>query len=240
MNASERLSDYDHPLIRTKVEEVTADSITPTDSLESIFHFVRDEIQFGFPAKWDEVKASETLQYGMGQCNTKATLFLALCRASGIPARIHAGLISIEIMRGVFPSFAFPFLPSAGGHSWMEIQLDDEWKPMDSYINDRLFYEGALLRLRESGKTTAFSVSHAKGPSSCEFNFGEKGFVQMGAVVEDHGAWDDYSEYMSSDSYVRMNRVQLASYPLVALMANRTIGRIRTGISARSSHPTAR
>lgn len=239
MNASGRLSDYDHPLIQTKVEEISAGSSTPTESLKSIFDFVRDEIRFGFPAKWDEVKASETLQHGMGQCNTKATLFLALCRASGIPARIHTGLISIEIMRRVFASFAFPFLPSAGGHSWMEIQFDDEWKPIDSYINDRPFYEGALQKLRESGKTTAFSVSHAKGPSSCEFNFGEKGFVQMGAVVEDHGTWDDYSEYMSSDNYIRMNRIQLASYPLLALMSNRIIGRIRTGISARTSPPTA-
>ena len=227
MNASGRLSDHNHPLIQAKAEELTADNTTHTDSLENIFYFVRDGIPFGFPPKWDAVKASETIQYGMGYCNTKATLLLALCRASGIPARIHTGLIGIEIMRGIFPSIAFPFLPSAGGHSWSEIQIDDEWKPIDSYINDKPFYDGALPRLGESGKTAGFSISHAKGSSSCEFNFGEKGFVHMGAVVEDHGTWDDYSEYMSSDDYFRMNRVQLASYPWVARMSNRNIRRIR-------------
>jgi hypothetical protein len=64
-----------------------------------------------------------------------------------------------------------------------------------------------LQRLQESGKTTAFSISQAKGASSCEFNFGEQGFVHMGAVVEDHGAWQDYSEYMFSEKYSSMNRM---------------------------------
>jgi hypothetical protein len=227
MDASERLSDYDHPLVQAKAEELTADSLTRTDCLENIFYFVRDGIRFGFPPKWDAVKASETIQYGIGYCNTKATLLLALCRAAGIPVRIHAGLIGIEIMRGVFPSIVFPFLPTAGGHSWSEIRIDDEWKAIDSYINDKRFYDGALQRLRESAKTNGFSISHAKGPSSCEFNFGEKGFVHMGAVVEDHGIWDDYSEYMSSDDYFGMNRVQLACFSWVAKTSNRNIERIR-------------
>ncbi len=227
MNTARMLSDYDHPAIQAKANELTSDKLTLLDKVESLFGCVRDEIRFGFPPKWDEVKASETLQYKMGYCNTKATLFLALCRATGIAARLHTGLIDIEIMRGIFPSFAFPFLPSAGGHTWMEIEIDGEWKPMDSYINDKAFYEGALKRLQESGKTTAFSISHAKGESSCEFNFGEKGFVHMGAVVEDHGTWDDYSEYISSDKYSRMNRMQLMSYPLMASISNRSIEKIR-------------
>jgi hypothetical protein len=227
MHASKRLSDHDHPLVQAKAEELAADASDRTEVLKSFFHFVRDGIRFGFPPKWDAVKASETIQYGIGYCNTKATLLLALCRASGIPARLHAGLISIEIMRGVFPSLVFPFLPRAGGHSWSEIQIDDEWKPIDSYINDKPFYEGALRRLRESAKTNGFSISEAKGPSSCEFNFGEKGFVQMGAVVEDNGTWDDYSDYMSSDDYFGMNSVQSACFSWVAKTSNRNIERIR-------------
>jgi hypothetical protein len=224
---TEMLSDFDHPAVQSRAKELTSGRPTLLDKTESLFGFVRDEIRLGFPPKWDEVRASETLQYEMGYCNTKATLFLALCKAAGIPARIHTGLIDIEIMRGIFPPFAFPFLPSAGGHTWMEIEIAGEWMPMDSYINDRDFYQGAVKRLQTSGKTTAFSISHAKGPSSCEFNFGEKGFVQMGAVVEDHGTWHDYSEYMSSEKYSSMNRMQLMAYPLIAWLSNRNIERIR-------------
>ena len=227
MHTNGMLSDFEHPLIRSKVEQLTINKIKSLDKIESFFYFLRDEIKFGFPKKWDEVKASETLQYGVGYCNTKATLFLALCKAADIPARIHTGLIDIEIMRGVFPSFAFPFLPSSGGHSWMEIDIENEWKSIDSYINDRPFYEGALKRLHKSSKPTGFSISLAKGESSCEFNFGEKGFVHMGAILEEHGTWDDYSEYMSSEKYSSMNRVQLMAYPLIAAISNRNIERFR-------------
>ena len=86
MKTDRKLSDYDHPSIRTKAEELTKNKIDRTDKIESLFYFVRDEIKFGFPKKWDEIKASETLQYGKGYCNTKATLLQALCKAADIPA----------------------------------------------------------------------------------------------------------------------------------------------------------
>ena len=105
--------------------------------------------------------------------------------------------------------------------------MEGEWKPLDSYINDRHFYKGALQRLRERRGIAGFSIYEAEGGSSCDFNFGEIGFVQMGAVLEDHGVWNDYSDYLSSQKYSGMNRVQLTLYPLIAWMSNRNIEKIR-------------
>jgi hypothetical protein len=173
------------------------------------------------------VRASETLGYGIGYCTTKATLLLALCKAAGIPARVHAGLISLEIMRGIFPAFAFRFLPDAGGHVWLEAEIDGAWRPLDTYINDRPFYAGALARLEASGRATGFSLSRAQGPTSCAFNFGEEGFVHMGAVVDDHGVWDDVADYLTSPRYRRMKRLERMAYPSLARMANRAIEGIR-------------
>jgi len=197
------------------------------DQLEAIFDFVRDEIIFGFPPKWDQVKASETLEYQVGYCNTKATLFHALCWSAGIRSRVHAALIDVNIMRGIFPGFAFPFVPKTVGHSWTEIKIDGEWKPIDSYINDEIFYQKAKKRLLKSQRVTGYSISEARGASSCEFNFGEKGFMQMGAVIEDHGPWEDYSVYMASDKYPAMNSLLLTLYPLIATYCNRTVAGIR-------------
>jgi hypothetical protein len=197
------------------------------EKIESIFYFVRDEIRFGFTPRWDEVKASEIMDYGLGYCNTKATLFLALCQASGIQARVHFGLIDIRIMRGILPSYAFPIMPKVGGHSWIEVQLENQWKSIDSYINDKLFYERAVRRLKESGYAFGYSVSFIEGKSSCEFNFGEKGFVHMGAVVEDHGVWEDPADYFASDKYTRFNALQLLGYPMLAMLSNRRIKGIR-------------
>jgi hypothetical protein len=233
------LADDDHPAVQARARELTAGRREPRDQLEGLFHFVRDGILFGFPPRWDAVRASETLQYGIGYCTTKATLFLALCRAAGIPARVHAGLISLEIMRGVFPAFAFRFLPHEGGHVWLEVELDGAWRPFDAYINDRRFYEGALARLEASCRATGFSLSRAKGPTSCAFDFGEEGFVHMGAVVDDHGVWDDVADYLASPRYRRMRPAERAAYPLLARMANRAIEGIRRSAPADAPRPAA-
>jgi hypothetical protein len=227
MANDQALSDSAHPAVRARAVELTEGRPTTLAKAEAIFDFVQNGIRFGFPPTWDRVRASESLGLGIGYCNTKATLFHALCRAAGVPSRIHTGLIDLAIMRGIFPPFVFPFLPAAGGHAWMEIQIDGDWKSIDTYINDRTFYQGGLRRLHTSGQATAFSISEAGGPSSCEFNFGEAGFLHMGAVREDHGTWDDFSVYMASDRYVPMKRWQLAVYPTLAKLSNRNIREIR-------------
>jgi hypothetical protein len=227
MKTKTRLSDFDQAVIQNKAAELTFGKHTPLEKIESIFHFVRDGIRFGFTPKWDEVKASEVMSSGLGYCNTKATLFLALCQASGIPARVHFGLIDIRIMRGILPSFAFPFMPKVGGHSWIDVHLEGRWKHIDSYINDQVFYDRARKRLEASGHPFGYSVSFIEGKSSCEFNFGEKGFVHMGAVVEDHGVWEDSAYYFASDKYLRFNAIQKMGYPMIAVLANRNVERIR-------------
>ena len=163
MEYSDLLSDYKHPIVTEKAANLTSGLTSDIEKLESIFHFVRDGIEFGFPPTWDRVKASEVIESGIGYCNTKATLLIALCRASGMSARAHCGLISIEIMRGVFPSFSFPFLPETGGHTWCEVQIDNHWRPIDSYINDQSFYKAALQCLTESGRTLGYSISFIEG-----------------------------------------------------------------------------
>ncbi len=231
MNSKQRLADCDHLAVREKAYELTQGKPTPMDKLESIFYFVRDGIPFGFPPKWDEVKASETLSYGLGYCNTKISLFLALCQNSGIPTRAHFGLLDLRCMRGVFPAYLFPFLPKAGGHAWIEVQLEGQWKPMDSYISDQAFYDGALKRLKASGLPLGYAVATENGKSSCEFNFGEKGCIFMGAIVEDHGVWEDAGEYYASKKYVGLNAMQKMAYPMLAASTNHNVKRIRLGLA---------
>jgi len=222
------LSDFRHPVVQAKAAELTRQKTTQLDKLQSIFVYIRDEIKFGFPPKWDKVKASETIEYGIGYCNTKATLFAALCKSSELPARIHYGLIDFQIMKGIIPSFAFMFLPAKGSHSWIDLQIDGEWKQMDSYVTDKLFYDKALKKLQNDRRSLGYGLCIADGKSSCEFNFGEMGFAQFGAVVEDHGVWDDASEYFATAKYTKMSAFQSMAYPMLAGVANRSIRKIRS------------
>ena len=223
MDAEMKLSDRDHPLVQSKARELIRPGASREENLKSIFLYIRDEIRFGFPPKWDRVKASETIGYGIGYCNTKATLFNAFCKIAGIPSRIHTGLIDLNIMRGIFPRYAFALMPDAGGHSWIEVEINGDWKPVDSYINDVPLYNASSKLLLSVGIKTGYSVSLAKGPTSCEFNFGEKGFVHMGAVVKDHGIWDDFSDYMASDKYLALSGFKLKVFQSFTRPGNRNI-----------------
>jgi hypothetical protein len=222
-----KLSDVEHPLVQAKARELINPGARREENLKSIFMYIRDEIRFGFPPKWDKVMASETIGYGIGYCNTKATLFNALCKVAEIPSRIHSGLIDLSIMSGIFPSYAFPLLPYAGGHSWIEVEIDGNWRSIDSYINDVPLYNAALKSLLSSGKKNGYSLSLAKGPTSCEFNFGERGFVQMGAVVKDHGIWDDFSDYMASDKYLLLSGFKLKVFQSFTRTGNRNLMKLR-------------
>lgn len=228
MISIEKLSDYNHPLVISKADELTREKKSQLEKVKSIFYFIRDDIQFGFPPTWDTVKASETLSQGLGYCNTKATLFKALCKVADIPCRIHTALIDIRIMRGIIPKMVFPFLPDKGSHSWIEVKIDDKWNSIDSYINDRRLYDGALKKLARSGMTTAFSISRSDGNSSCAFNFGEQGYVHMGAVSDDHGIWDDFSEYMQTKDYQGLDTIQRFFFPILAWQMNRNVQKLRT------------
>ncbi len=228
-----RLSDFDHPLITKRLNELTTDDKSEWGNIEALFDFVRDGIPFAFPMKfsdWDVVRASDVVTSGFGYCNTKATLLVALCRASGIPARVHYGLIDVRIMRGIFPSFAFPFLPASGPHSWTEVEIDGQWKSVDSYINDETLFRASRRRLQSMEQSLGYSLACADGRCSCEFNFGDRGFVHMGAVVEDHGVWDDASQYFESEKYVRFSAIQRLFYPVIAVVSNRNIRRLRASL----------
>jgi hypothetical protein len=227
MDATHLLSDFDNPTVANLYTSLTTDKGTPAEKVESLFYYVRDQIKFGFPPTWDVVTAFESIYHKMGYCNTKATLFVALCRAVCIPARVHFALIDIQIMHGILPAFVFPLMPKVGGHSWSEVQLDGDWKPIDSYIDDKPFYEQAVKQLKKSGLPFGYSVSYKDGKSSCEFNFGEKGFVHMGAVREDHGVWEDASEYFATDKYPHFTSFQKMALPMLLKLSNRNVVHIR-------------
>jgi transglutaminase-like putative cysteine protease len=136
----ERLADDHHPLVRETAQRLTHGKGTDREKLEGLFFYVRDEIKFGFPLSGDLTPAPATIQLKIGQCNTKGTLFLVLCKVVGIPARIHFSLIDKQIQRGLFPLLMYRLLPPFLSHSWVEIEVGGCWRRIDSYINDRDFY----------------------------------------------------------------------------------------------------
>ena len=155
---------------------MTGNTNTVLEKLDRLFHYVRDDIKFGFTQDGDLMKASTTIRLGKGQCNTKGTLLLALSKAVGIPARIHFSLIKKEIQRGLFTGLGYKLMPLLLSHSWIEVEVDGKWRSIHSYINDEEYYMAAKSELKKKRWDTGYSVSCPSGECSCDFNVDQEVF----------------------------------------------------------------
>lgn len=74
-----------HPLVRDLAREVGTPIPHPWHKAEAIFHWVRTHIQ-GRIQNYTNVATA--LKKRVGDCEERAAVFVALCRANGIPARL--------------------------------------------------------------------------------------------------------------------------------------------------------
>lgn len=223
-----RLADYDNPAVIRKAQILTRGDATPEEKIASMFYYVRDDIKFQFPDEGDLVEASLTIKHGYGQCNNKTILFLALCKALDIEARIHFSLIDKEIQRGLFKGLFYWILPQKLSHCWLEVKRNDNWFKIDSYINDMEYYIAAKKQLEKEGWDTGYSVASSKNESSAELDLDKEQFVQMDAVTDDHGVYEEPMDYYKTPKYKnRPNAVTLFVYRLLIGGVNNRVKRMR-------------
>lgn len=227
MKQLDRLADSDHPKIREIAYQLTEGAWADDEKVRSLFYFVRDEIRFGFPSRLFDLKASEVLEEKMGACISKTILFKALLDAAGVGARFHFGTIDLEVFRGIVPGYMRWVFPKTVAHAWLEVMLFGEWKAMDSFIFDKPYFKGARNKLTDEGLDRGYGLACHHNQCSCAFHFGERGFVQMHAVVEDLGAWEDAMDFYGSGFFEEMDPRVEALYPKMAALVNRRIRKIR-------------
>jgi len=132
------LCDSDSQKIRKKARKIIKDAKTPKEAAIKIFYFVRDHILFAMDNF--DVKASETLERGVGQYVTKTNLQVALLRAMGIPARYHLAVLSKDCLKGLIPEFAYRNAPEKlWWHPWCECFLSGRWVSCDSLLDKKLY-----------------------------------------------------------------------------------------------------
>lgn len=103
----------DSPEIQDKLQEIGADSGSALERLERIFDYTAGLNGRPFKGTTD---ALTTLRLGEASCNGKSRLFVALARASGLPARLIGGII---LSPGRYRT----------SHQWVEVYLGGHWVP---------------------------------------------------------------------------------------------------------------
>ncbi|MCJ7526360.1 MAG: transglutaminase [Candidatus Aminicenantes bacterium] len=118
-----RLKD---PVIQLAVKEAVAATDNPYWIARNIFDYLRDKLFYKRIGGWDI--APTVLQRGSGSCSEYAFVYIAMCRAAGVPAR-YAGSV---VVRGEDASFDFVY------HRWVEVYLPGYgWVPVDPSGGDQ-------------------------------------------------------------------------------------------------------
>lgn len=123
-----------HPSIRAAASKVSPDGCGDDLSIaQEAFAFTRRTLTYDLDSPAANQGALAGLQTGSGCCEEYASLFVAVCRASGIPARIVNGYANDqdELAQG---SQAINL--AGRRHQWAEFYLDGKgWIPVDPTLS---------------------------------------------------------------------------------------------------------
>ncbi len=165
------------------------------DRIGAIYSFVQNEIPLGYN-KYDTLSATQVLSDGIGQCNTKATLLIALLRAVGIPARLHGTIVSKEFQKSLMPKIMARLAPPLIVHSWAEVFCDGVWVALEGVITDQSYVEVLKNKFpHHKGKFFDYAVA-VEDLENLQLDWvGVDTFVQSLAVVEDFGLFATPDEF---------------------------------------------
>lgn len=109
-------------------------TIDRLDIAEQAFEFTRSTLTYNLDSPSANQGALAGLQTGSGCCEEYASLFVAVCRASGVPARIVNGYANDQ---DELAQDAQPMNMSGRRHQWAEFYVDGKgWIPVDPTLSN--------------------------------------------------------------------------------------------------------
>lgn len=182
--------DFDNDDVKNAVKQLT-NSFQTEDYLGKairLFYFVRDEIKYViikeiFTRKI--MKSSYILKRGEGFCVQKAVLFTSLCRAAGIPARLH--FVDIRNYRSSKSVQELMGTNLFVWHGYTEMFLNNKWVKANPAFDKYLCQENNFPTVEFDGIHDAmFAKTDLLGNIFIEYE-------------KDHGTFDElpYSEILN-------------------------------------------
>ena len=224
--AATPLLDFHHRDIETLVARRGWRALPPRERIGAVYDFVRNEIPFGYN-EGDELPASRVLADGLGQCNTKGVLLMALLRAVGVPCRFHGFTIDKALQKGAVTGLAYRLAPRSIVHSWVEVELDGRWLNLEGFILDTAYL--GQLQQRFAG-ARAFCGYGAATPDLMNPGVdwcGRDTYIQKDGINHDFGVYD------SPDAFFARHGSNLSGFKrwlfqrVVRHRMNRNVRRIR-------------
>lgn len=231
------LLDFQHPEIQRLITDRQWKTLPEHERIGRIYDFVRNEIAFGYNER-DTLPASRVLADGMGQCNTKGTLLMALFRGAGIACRFHGFTIDKALQKGAITGLAYRLAPAEIVHSWVEVPVDGRWLQLEGFILDQPYLRALQQRFPTA---TTFSGYGAATPNlqcpAVEWR-GTHTYIQKEGIRQDLGVHDDPDSFYAQHGG-NLSGVKSWIYQhIIRQGMNRNVARIRAqSASASASAP---
>jgi hypothetical protein len=224
-----RLLDFNHPSLTDLVKNRGWASLSDYERIGRIYGFVQNEIAFGYNEA-DDIPASQVLQDGYGQCNTKGTLLMALLRKCAIPCRFHAFTIDKKLQKGAISGLAFELAPPDIIHSWVEVWHENKWVNLEGFIIDAPYLKSVQRQFPAvEGAFCGFAIAtkNLKSPP-IEWK-GSDTYIQNEGINRDFGVFDAPDDFYDMHGSNLSGVKRLLFKHVVRKWMNSNISRIRAG-----------
>ena len=183
------LLDVHHPDIEALVARRGWRALPLYDRIGAVYDFVRNQIAFGYN-EGDELPASSVLADGIGQCNTKSTLLMALLRAVGIPCRFHGFTIDKPLQKGAITGPAYWLAPQRIIQSWVEVSLEGRWIALEGFILDAPYLASLQRRFPQARRFCGYGAATPDLSAPGVEWRGEDTYIQKEGIADDFGVFD--------------------------------------------------
>jgi len=153
---STRLLDLENSKLRLRAQSLTQLAQTDVQKAVLVHDFVKS-LPFGCVAGFDHVSASAVLKHGRGDCHSKGTLFVALLRSAGLPARLRFVSLPASFLWGIFD-----LGDSVITHAVGEVHLQGRWVQTDTYVTDITLEAHAAMWLERQQRSLGYGI-HLQG-----------------------------------------------------------------------------
>lgn len=224
-----KVLDYSNIAVQRLLEQRGWGKLDTAACVKAIYNFVRDEIKFGYNVS-DDIPASQILKDGYGQCNTKATLLMALLRAAGVPNRIHGFTIDKALQKGAITGIWYRLSPRNILHSWVEVRVNGQWYFLEGVILDKPYLN--RLQERNSDCKTTFC---GFGVYTDNFENPPVEWNNNNTFIQDKGINQDFGVFDTPDEFYARHRQQLNTIKrfvfrnIVRHIMNNNVENIRNG-----------
>ncbi|MEN9395918.1 MAG: hypothetical protein RLZ81_448 [Pseudomonadota bacterium] len=224
--AATRLLDFHHPAIEALVTDRGWRALCPYDRIGAVYDFVRNEVAFGYNAG-DELPASRVLADGIGQCNTKGTLLMALLRAVGVPCRFHGFTIDKPLQKGAITGVAYRLAPQRIIHSWVEVLLDGRWIALEGFILDAPYLASLQRRFPEARRFCGYGAATPDLSAPGVEWRGKDTYIQKEGIADDFGVFDNPDAFYARHGSNLRGIKRWLYERLIRHAMNRNVERIR-------------